>query len=138
VTTDFQKNMEAVVQMRAMTRRQTPPELLGRLAQSCGNGNICVVRTAMQRPIGYFAWIRVCKESFRLIRETNGLPALYYENNEGYLPVIYDFVFLPGFEAYCKRELRGFIRRKRLVGRHRNIRFRVLASARMASSEAGG
>lgn len=122
-----------MVRLRVASQENTSPALLARLIQSCERGNIHVIRTSMQQPIGYFAWIRVCKESFRIVSARKMLPAMYFENDEGYLRIVYDVVFLPGMDLYCKGDLRNFISRSRLVGLHRGNSFKVLSAARSKS-----
>jgi hypothetical protein len=120
----FKDNIDGLIYTRIVAKLETSPDLLGRLVQSCENENIFIFKSAMKKPIGYIAWIRVCKETYLMMQKTNRLPSYAYENNEGYLPVIYDVVFLPGWEKYCKEQLAMFIGNNRLIGRIRRNKFR--------------
>lgn len=71
----------------------SPSILLGNLRDASAAVNHRILKTEVDRAVGYIAWGNVNKESMRILQRDFVLPKYSYEWNEGKLVLVADLLF---------------------------------------------
>ena len=114
-----------VITIRLAHKQSIDHKLLAILRQLCKDGNIKIFRDPLGNPIGYAAWLCVNKESLIHIRFNLSIPPFHHEWNEGYLMVLYDVAYVPGWHKLAGDLFRDFIKSQRFVAIIRRSKLKI-------------
>lgn len=110
------------MELRASQGGAISSEEWSNLRNSAYSRNCRIFRDALSRPVGYVAWANINKASFSRLMKSGQYPTYPYEWNEGGICLILD-VFIAERGRYdALRQLRPFLRSRRLIVFRRSTR----------------
>ena len=122
--------LSQIIAIRCDRALSTPPLHLFLLQQSAKNGYVRILKNVMGDQIGYITWISLSSHSLRLSLKTHTIPPYPYEWNEGRIKLIYDGVFLRGWEIIARNELKSFVLKERLVTYYKGDKVKIMKHTR--------
>jgi hypothetical protein len=100
--------------------------------RNCGlSGTLRIFSDPLERPVGYIAWANVSRATVDRLHRSRKAPKYPAEWNEGRICLVLDVLLLPNGKYEARRQLRGFLRRKRAIafaGRGKGLRLYLRTS----------
>lgn len=98
-----------ISEIRVLLNLNTPPHLLQNLIGSVLDNRYKILKTHLNIPIGYLAWMNINEDTLSLCNNKNCLPRYSYEHNDGNILLLHDVTYLPHWQIIAREMIFDFL-----------------------------